>query len=63
MTKLLAAVKRAAQKRAQADNHYRDAIEAARAEHTLAEIGDAAGLTRSGVHYLLHPDPRKEQEK
>ena len=38
------------------------AIKHARAAgHTLDELAQAAGLkTRSGVHYLLHPDPRKE---
>jgi hypothetical protein len=27
----------------------------------MEEIGRAAGITRQGVGYLLHPDPRKEQ--
>lgn len=60
---VLGAVRRATTKRAQADAAYRAAIRAARdAGHTLEAIGQAAGLTRAGVHYLLRPDPRKEQK-
>ena len=63
MSRLLTAVRRAAQKRTQADTAYREAIRAAReAGHTLEETGQAAGLTRQGVRYLLNPDPRKEQK-
>lgn len=63
MSKLLTAVKHATRKREQADAAYRQSIQAARATgHTLQEIADASGLTRQGVRYLLHPDPRKEQE-
>lgn len=44
-------------------DHYLQAIHAARdAGHTLEEIGRVIGITRAGVHYLLHPDPRKEQK-
>jgi predicted transcriptional regulator len=64
MSKPLTTVKQATRKREQADAAYRQAIQAARATgHTLQEIADASGLTRQGVRYLLHPDPRKEQEK
>lgn len=64
MSKPLTAVRRATHKREQAYGEYLDAIRAARATgHTLQEIADASGLTRQGVRYLLHPDPRKEQEK
>jgi hypothetical protein len=61
MSKLLSAVTRAATRRADADLAYRQAIAAARPEHTLEEIGRAAGLTKQGVRYLLYPDPRKTQ--
>ncbi len=61
MSRLLSAVTRAAKKRADADRDYRDAIAAARERHTLEEIGRAAGITKQGARYLLHPDPRKGQ--
>lgn len=61
MSRLLAAVTRAATRRADADRAYRAAINAARSKHTLEEIGTAAGLTKQGVRYLLFPDPRKKQ--
>jgi hypothetical protein len=59
MSKLLAAVTKATRRRTHADQAYREAIENARQQHTLEEIGRAAGLTKQGVRYLLHPDPRK----
>lgn len=60
MSNPLATVKRAAQQRLRADQAYRAAITAARdAGHTLPEIGEAAGITKQGVRYLLFPDPRK----
>jgi hypothetical protein len=62
MSRLLSTVTRAARKRAQADADYRAAIAAARNGHTLEEIGQAAGLTKQGVRYLLFPDPRKERK-
>jgi hypothetical protein len=47
---------------AEAWGTYINAIRAAReAGHSLSEIGHALGLTRSAVHYLSNPDPRKEQ--
>ena len=61
MSNLLSRVRRATHKRAEADNNYRAAIEAAReGGHTLVEIAQAAGITMQGVHYLLNPDRRKE---
>jgi len=60
MSKLLTMVARAAARRTASDEAYRAAIQAARnAGHTMPEIGAAAGLTKQGVRYLLHPDPRK----
>lgn len=60
MSKLLTMVARAAAQRTASDEAYRAAIQAARdAGHTFPEIGKAAGLTKQGVRYLLHPDPRK----
>jgi hypothetical protein len=61
VSRLLAAVTRATTRRTDADRAYRAAIHAAhQAGHTMEEIGRAAGITRQGVGYLLHPDPRKE---
>lgn len=60
MSKLLTDVRRAASARTNADTKYREAIAAARDQHTLEEIGRAAGLTKQGVRYLLHPDPRRK---
>lgn len=60
MSRLLSAVRRAATRLTDAETARLDAIHAARAEgHTLDAIGQAAGLTRQGVRYLLNPDPRK----
>ena len=62
MDRQLRLVARAARDRAGADQAYRAAIQAARdSGHTLQAIGDAAGITKNGVRYLLYPDPRKEQ--
>ena len=61
MSRLLSAVRRAAHRRQAAEMAYRRAIVEAREEHTLEAIGQAAGLTKNGVRYLLYPDPRKEQ--
>ncbi len=63
MSKQLAAVRRATNRRRGAEELYRSKILAAReAGHTLSEIADAAGLGVTGVRYLLHPDPRKERK-
>ena len=60
MSKTLNAVKRATTRRATAEESYRAAINEARAAgHTLPQIGEAAGISAQGVHYLLFPDPRK----
>ena len=61
MSALLRAVTRAAKRRQASDQEYRAAITAAYPDHTLEEIGRAAGLTAQGVHYLLRPDPRKDK--
>ena len=60
MSRLLRAVTRAQAKRQAAYDQYVQAVEAAHKEHTLEEIGQAAGITRQGVRYLLNPDPRKQ---
>ena len=63
MSALLSAIRRATTRRDTADQAYRAAIRAAReAGHTLDEIGKAAGITRQGARYLLHPDPRKGED-
>jgi len=63
MSKLLTAVRRAANKRRDADAAYRQAIRDARdAGHTLAQIGEQADLGVTGVRYLLYPDPRKQEK-
>lgn len=61
----LAAVTRTAKRRATAEQDFRAAIQAARdARHTLAEIGQAAGLTKQGVRWLLMtPDQRQATRK
>ena len=55
MTKrALTLVGKAARRRKDADRAYREAIAAARQEgHTLEAIGEAAGVTRQGIDYLL----------
>lgn len=61
----LATVTRAARQRARAEQDFRAAITAAReARHTLTEIGQAAGLTKQGVRWLLMtPDQRTASRK
>ena len=62
MSAILSTVRRAANRRQDAETAYRAAVRAAReAGHTLSEIGNALGCTKANVHYLLNPDPRKEQ--
>ena len=66
MDKLLKNVARATKRRdevcAQSFAAYVNAIRVAReAGHTLEAIGQHAGISKNGVRYLLHPDPRKEQ--
>jgi predicted transcriptional regulator len=65
-TKALDKVVRASERHnkvcAEAWGAYLNSIRAAReAGHTLSEIGNALGCTKANVHYLLNPDPRKEQ--
>lgn len=61
----LATVTRAARRRTRAETDFRAAVHAAReARHTLAEIGQAAGLTKQGVRWLLMtPDQRTATRK
>lgn len=58
-------VARTARRRAQAEQDFHAAVHAAReARHTLAEIGQAAGLTKQGVRWLLMtPDQRTATRK
>jgi hypothetical protein len=62
MSKLLTAVKRTAARREAADREYRQALDPARAKHTLSEISDAAGISVSGIYYLLSPTQRGRKE-
>jgi len=62
MSKLLVAVRRATTRRQTAEREYREAIEAARAEHLLREIADAAGIGIPGVRYLLKHDEWKARD-
>ena len=60
MSAILSTVRRAANRRQDAETAYRAAVRAAReAGHTLEEIGKAAGISKHGAHYLLNPDTRK----
>jgi predicted transcriptional regulator len=60
MSRLLAAVTRAANRRTTADETYRAAIRAARdAGHTMTEIGQAAGITKQAVRVRLIRDAGK----
>lgn len=56
----LEAVTRATRARDRGYLAYLDAIKAAhKAGHSLREIGQAAGITKEGVRYLINGDPRK----
>jgi hypothetical protein len=57
MSRLLAAVTRAAARRTTADQAYRAAIRTARdAGHTMTEIGQAAGISKQAVSVRLLRD-------
>lgn len=59
-TRTLTAVTRAAARRKQAQETYRRAVADARADgHTLAAIGEAAGIKRQNVHKLLRRTPKE----
>lgn len=56
MSRLLSAITRATRRRIEADRAYRESIRAAReAGHSMPEIGEAAGITKQGVAWLLRP--------
>ncbi len=62
LRKVATATKRRDAVCARSFEQYLDAIREARdAGHTLEAIGQAAGITKNGVRYLLNPDTRKEQ--
>ena len=62
MSRLLTAIRRAQKHRTAAYAEYLAAIQAAYPEHTLDEIGKAAGITRQGARYLLNPDRATTRE-
>jgi hypothetical protein len=63
MSKLLTRISRTVKQRGQAYDAYLEAIrDAKQAGHSVDEIAQAAGIGRTGVYYLLNPDPRKEQK-
>ena len=59
MTALLQAVTRTAKRRVRAEADFRSALEAARKAHSWGELAQAAGLSRTGVRYLLGHNPRE----
>lgn len=57
-------VTRTARRRRRAETDFRNAIAQAReARHTLAEIGDAAGLTKQGVRWLLLTEAERQASR
>src|SRR5262249_42845184 len=54
MSKKLIAVKRAAERAAESREALHAAIREAASAHTLAEVAEAAGLTRQRVHQIAH---------
>ena len=60
----LEAVTRATRARQRAEQTYRAAIDHARkAGHTFREIGEAAGITKKGVRYLVDEDKYRKGKK
>ena len=55
MSELLENVRRLRESRSALEEDYRAAVRAAREAHSVPEIAAAAGLTVSGVYYLLSP--------
>lgn len=51
---LLERVRKARRARDKAERLFLEALKTARPVHSLAEIADAAGLTRQGVDYLTN---------
>lgn len=60
MTDLLRAVRDHAAMRRAVDADFREAVRRARERHTLAAIGEAAGMTRQGIHSLLRNVDRSD---
>lgn len=57
----LAVVRETARARIEAEERFQRSLRRARAKGcSLADIGDAAGLTRQTIHYLLRGDPRRK---
>ena len=60
---LLERVRKAKLARDKADAVFLEALKNAKAVHTLAEIADAAGLTRQGVRYFTNDENERRRER
>jgi len=53
MSKLLENIARARIRRAESEQEFREALRRARPSHSLSELAEAAGMSRSGVVWHL----------
>lgn len=60
---LLERVRKAKRNRDQAELTFLAALKAARPVHSLAEIADAAGLTRQGVRYFTNNENERRRAR
>jgi hypothetical protein len=60
MSELLTRVKRAAGRKRRAQDEYRAAVLAARAEHTFQDIADAAGVRYQNIQKIVRRLQREE---
>jgi hypothetical protein len=60
---LLERVRKAKRARDKAELTFLEALKAARPVHSLAEIADAAGLSRQGVRYFTNDENARRRER
>lgn len=59
---LLERVRKARRARDKAEQSFLEALKAARPVHSLAEIADAAGLSRQGVRYFTNDENERRRK-
>ena len=60
---LLERVRKAKRARDKAEAAFVESLKAARPVHSLAAIGDAAGMTRQGVRYLTNDENERRRAR
>jgi hypothetical protein len=60
---LLERVRKARRARDKAESSFLEALKAAKPVHSLAEIADAAGMSRQGVRYLTSDENERRRAR